>query len=349
MELGYILLVALIKALVIVTLLLLSAAALVFLERRVAGYIQDRFGPNRLGPFGVLQPFADVIKLFMKEDIVPDAADKHFHGIAPMITLGVAVAVYAVIPFADPIKINGTEIQMGLAVAKDINIGVLFILAMTGVGVYGVTLAGWSSNNKYSLLGGIRSCAQMISYEISMGLAIVGIVMISGEFGIMDIVHSQSNWAWNLFRQPLGFLVYLVAAFAEMNRTPFDLAEAEHELVSGYNTEYTGMKFGSFFLGEYANIATSSLIISLLYLGGWTLPVPAEWIGLAEGTILMAVVQFLVLAVKVFLMTMFVIWVRWSLPRFRYDQLMNLGWKVLLPIALVNIVLVAVGIKLFLN
>lgn len=344
---GYILLVALIKALVVVTLLLLSAATLVWLERRIAGYMQDRFGPNRLGPLGLLQPFADVIKLFMKEDIVPDAADKKFHGIAPMITLAVAVAIYGVIPFADPITQFGSPITMGLAVSSNINVGVLYILALTGIGVYGVTLAGWSSNNKYSLMGGIRSCAQMISYEIAMGLALIGLVMVSGSFGMTDIVHSQQNWAWNLFRQPLGFLVYLTAAFAEMNRTPFDLAEAEQELVAGYNTEYTGMKFGSFFLGEYANIATSSVIISLLFLGGWDLPVPADWLGLTAGTVWMAVAQFIVLAIKVFIMSVFIIWVRWSIPRFRYDQLMNLGWKVLLPVALINIAISAVGIKLF--
>ena len=343
----YILALAGIKLGIVFTLVLLAAATLVYLERRIAGIIQDRLGPNRTGPFGLLQPFADVTKLLMKEDIVPEAANKKIHGIAPIITLGVAFVVYAVIPFGDYILINGEKIYMGLATAPDINIGILFILAMTSVGIYGITLAGWSSNNKYSLIGGLRSAAQMVSYEIAMGLALVGVVMLTGSFGLSDIVRHQDGWLWNIFTQPLGFIIFLTASFAEMNRTPFDLPEADAELVGGYNTEYSGMKFGMFFLAEYANMATSSAIIALVYLGGWTLPVPAETLGLEDGSVLLGLAQFVTFIVKIFAMTIFIIWVRWSIPRFRYDQLMHLGWKILLPLGLINLVLTAVGIKIF--
>jgi NADH-quinone oxidoreductase subunit H len=292
-----------------------------------------------------LQPFADVLKLFMKEDIIPKAADKRFHRIAPIISLGVAVAVYAVIPFADYINIGGRAIYMGIA--PNVNVAVLFILAMTSVGVYGITLAGWSSNNKYSLLGGLRSAAQMISYELSMGLALVGLLMISNTLSLNQIVVNQAGWKWNVFLQPLGFIIFLVSSFAETNRAPFDLPEAEPELVGGYNTEYTGMKFGMFFLAEYANMATSSAIMTLLYFGGWQLPFPAHWLGLEQGSVLLAIAQFIVFLIKIMIFVFFFIWVRWSIPRFRYDQLMNLGWKVLLPLSLVNKVLTGIGILIF--
>ncbi len=347
-NLGYIIAEVGVKLVIIISLVLTAAAVLVYLERKVSAFIQNRIGPNRVGPFGILQPFADVIKLFMKEDIIPAAADKKFHRIAPIITLGIAVAVYAVIPFGDFILLNGQKIYMGVATSPNINIGILFILAMTSVGVYGITLAGWSSNNKYSLMGGLRSSAQMISYEISMGLSLVGILMLSGSFGLADIVHAQEGWQWNIILQPLGFIIFLVASFAEMNRAPFDLPEAEPELVGGFNTEYTGMKFGMFFLAEYANMATSSAIISLVYLGGWNIPfVTPDMLGLDAGSIGLALVQFSVLMAKIIFMTLFIIWVRWSIPRFRYDQLMNLGWKVLLPLSILNIVLTGIGIYIF--
>lgn len=341
---GYILAEAGVKIGIIVNLVLVAAAVLVYLERKVSAFIQNRIGPNRVGPFGTFQPFADVFKLFMKEDIIPSAADKKFHTLAPIISLGVAIAVYAVIPFGDFFYYEGKKIYMGIATAPNINIGVLFVLAMTSVAVYGITLAGWSSNSKYSLLGGLRSSAQMISYEISMGLSLVGVIMITGSFGLADIVHYQSGWSWFIFLQPLGFIIFLVASFAEMNRAPFDLPEAEPELVGGFNTEYSGMKFGMFFLAEYANMATGSAIISLVYLGGWNLPIAPETLGLEVGSIGLAITQFAVLLTKIILMTLFIIWVRWSIPRFRYDQLMNLGWKVLLPLSLANIVLTAIAI-----
>ena len=345
---GYILVEVAVKLIIIVNMVLLAAAALVYLERKVSALIQNRIGPNRVGPFGLLQPFADVIKLFMKEDIIPKAADKKFHRIAPIISLGIAISVYAVIPFGNYILYNGQKIYMGIATSPNINIGVLFVLAMTSVGVYGITLAGWSSNSKYSLLGGLRSAAQMISYEISMGLSLVGVLMLVSSFGIADIVNYQAGWRWNIIIQPLGFIIFLVASFAEMNRAPFDLPEAEPELVGGFNTEYSGMKFGMFFLAEYANMATSSAIISLIYLGGWNIPfVSPEMMGLEVGSISLALVQFAVLMSKIIFMTFFIIWVRWSIPRFRYDQLMNLGWKVLLPLSILNIILTGIGIYIF--
>lgn len=344
-NLTWILIESLIKAVGILSLVMLGAATSVYLERRVAGAIQDRIGPNRVGPFGLLQPFADVIKLLFKEDIVPKVSDKFFHAVAPIISLGVAIAVYAVIPFAHYVEIGGERYYIGLA--PDVNIGLLFILAMTSVGVYGITLAGWASNNKYSLLGGLRSAAQMISYELSMGLSLIGVILIAGSLSLNDIVLDQQGWRWNVFLQPLGFIIFLVSAFAETNRAPFDLPEAEPELVGGFNTEYTGMKFGMFFLAEYANMATSAAFISLLYFGGWQLPVPPEMLGLQEGSILLALAQFAVLFAKIIFFILFFIWVRWSIPRFRYDQLMNLGWKVLLPLSLLNVVLTAVGILIF--
>ncbi len=330
------------KVLFLVLILQLTAAATVYLERKISAFIQIRVGPNRVGPWGTLQPFADVLKLFLKEDIVPKAADKFFHSLAPIISLGIALAVWAVIPFGDYFMIGDRKIMLG--VAPDVNIGVLYVLAMTSLGVYGITLAGWSSNSKYSLLGGLRSSAQMISYELSMGLSLLAVVMMASSFSLNDIVAIQEGWGgwkWNIFLQPVGFFIFLTAAFAETNRAPFDLPEAEPELVGGFNTEYSGMKFGMFFLAEYANVATSSALISLIYLGGWALPFSPEAIGMQEGSILFALLQTLVFVLKVIFMIFFFVWVRWSIPRFRYDQLMYLGWKVLLPLSLLNALVTA--------
>lgn len=341
-----ILLEAVIKVTVIVSLVLTLAAAEVWLERKVSAWIQNRIGPNRVGPFGLLQPFADVVKLFMKEDIIPSAASKNFHRLAPFISLVTAIAVYAVIPFADSFELNGQTIHMG--VAPNINIGLLYILAVTSIGVYGITLAGWSSNNKYSLLGGLRSAAQMISYELAMGLSLIGVVLIAGSVNINDIVRVQAGSIlnWNVWIQPIGFLIFLTSAFAETNRAPFDLPEAEPELVGGFNTEYTGMKFGMFFLAEYANMATASAFMSLMYFGGWSLPFSNELIGLEQGSIGLALAQFGMFFLKLFAFLFFFVWVRWSIPRFRYDQLMSFGWKVLLPIAIVNVFVTALFIVL---
>jgi NADH-quinone oxidoreductase subunit H len=347
-QIWWIILETVIKGLIIITLLLFSAAISVYLERKISAYIQFRIGPNRVGPFGLLQPFADVFKLFMKEDIIPAGANKFLHGFAPVISLGITVSVWAVIPLGDPIHFGEKIIQMGIAPQADI--GILFILAMTSVGVYGIALAGWSSNNKYSLLGGLRSSAQMISYELSMGLSILALILMSGTLSLSEIVHDQymhwGGFGWNIFMQPIGFIIFLTTAFAETNRAPFDLPEAEQELVSGYNTEYSGMRFGMFFLAEYANLATSAAIISLLYLGGWTLPFDPSVLGLEQGSWMLGIFQFFVMVIKIYLLVMFFIWIRWTIPRFRYDQLMNLGWKVMLPLALLNLAVTGVAVLL---
>jgi len=323
--------IALIKIVLVLLVILTTVANLVFAERRVSAFIQNRIGPNRVGPWGLLQAPADVLKLFMKEDIVPARANRFVHTLAPIISIVVALTTFAVIPFGDTITLFGREIKLMIA---DVNIGVLYILALTSLGVYGVTLSGWSSNNKYSLLGGLRSSAQLISYELSMGLSVVGVIMIAGSLRLDRIVELQSGLAWNAFLTPIGFITFVVASFAETNRLPFDLPEAEPELVGGYHTEYTGMKFGTFFLAEYANMITSSALIVTLFLGGWQFPfldrfgLPAMWV---------SIIQVLAFVVKVAFMLFFYIWIRWTIPRFRYDQLMNLGWKVMLPLALLNV------------
>jgi len=328
------------KILLVEIILLTAVAYTVLLERRVSAFIQNRYGPNRVGPFGLLQPLVDAIKLLMKEDIVPEKANRFIHGLAPAISLTVALATFAVIPFGDKIILFGKEIKLQIA---DVNIGILYILALVSLGVYGITLSGWSSNNKYSLLGGLRSSAQMLSYELSMGLSVLGIILINGSFELDTIVQNQFGWKWNIVLQPIGFLTFLVAAFAETNRTPFDLPEAEQELVGGYHTEYSSMKFAMFFLAEYANVIVSSAVITTLYFGGWQFPylqnfgLPAFWV---------SILQVLTFTIKVFALVFFFIWVRWTIPRFRYDQLMNLGWKVMLPLALANLVGTAIVITL---
>jgi NADH-quinone oxidoreductase subunit H len=324
-------LISLIKIVVVLLVILTAVANLVYAERKISAFIQNRIGPNRVGPWGLLQAPADVLKLFLKEEIVPAKANRAVHTIAPLISITVALITFAVIPFGNSISLFGREIKLMIA---EVNIGVLYILALTSLGVYGITLSGWSSNNKYSLLGGLRSSAQLISYELSMGLSVVGVIMIAGTLQLDRIVESQRGFAWNMFLTPIGFITFVVASFAETNRLPFDLPEAEPELVGGYHTEYTGMRFGSFFLAEYANMITSSALIVTLFLGGWQLPyveslgLPAMWL---------SIVQILTFVVKVGVVLFFFIWIRWTIPRFRYDQLMNLGWKVMLPLALLNL------------
>jgi len=325
-----------IKIVVVLTALLLGVAYSVYAERRVSAFIQNRFGPNRVGYEGLLQPFADVLKLVFKEDVVPANANKPIHTLAPMISIFVALTTIAVVPFGHTITLWGKVIPLQIA---DVNIGILYILALTSLGVYGITLSGWSSNSKYSLFGGIRSSAQMISYELSMGLAVVGVVLITGSLSLQDIVLHQYGWKWNILIQPVGFIVFLVASFAETNRAPFDLPEAEPELVGGYHTEYSSMKFALFFLAEYANMIVASAVITTLFLGGWQFPY-LQTFGLSP--LVMSILQVLVFALKVIFMILFFIWVRWSVPRFRYDQLMNLGWKVMLPLSIANIVATAI-------
>jgi NADH-quinone oxidoreductase subunit H len=331
-------LIALIKVVLILGSVLFVVAYLVFVERRVSAFIQNRIGPNRVGPFGLLQPIADVLKLFVKEDIVPKAANKTIHDLAPVISITVALSAFAVIPLGDTITIFGRTVKLQLA---NVNIGILYIVALASLGVYGIVLSGWSSNNKYSLLGGLRSSAQMISYELSLGLSIIGVLMVAGTLQLDKIVQAQYGWEWNIFLQPIGFVTFLVASFAETNRLPFDLPEAEPELVGGYHTEYSGLKFGLFFLAEYANIITASAVITTLYLGGWQFPY-LQTFGLPD--LLVSIIQILTFMFKVALVLFFFIWVRWTIPRFRYDQLMNLGWKVMLPLSLLNVLGTGIGI-----
>ncbi len=336
-----ILIITLIKILIVVTIMFLTVAYLVYFERKVSAWVQNRLGPNRVGYKGLLQPFADVFKLLVKEDIIPDAANKPLHTLAPFIALFVAFATYAVIPFGPSVNIFGYDIKL---VVADVNIGILYVLALTSLGVYGITFAGWSSGSKYSLLGGVRSSAQMISYEVSMGFSIAGVILFAESLRPIDIVNAQYGWMWNIILQPIGFITFVVSAFAETNRLPFDLPEAEPELVGGYHTEYSSFKFAGFFLAEYANMIIASCMIVTLYLGGWQIPY-IDKLGLSETlTVILQVGAFIF---KTIFMLFVFLWVRWSIPRFRYDQLMNIGWKVMFPLALLNIVWVAVLVMLF--
>jgi len=336
-----IVIISLIKIVIIVSVMLVSVAYLVYFERKISAWAQNRIGPNRVGWHGALQPFADLFKLVLKEDIVPDSADRKIHALAPIVALLVALSTYAVIPFGPDLEIGGYNISL---VVADVNIGVLFILALTSLGVYAVTLAGWSSGSKYSLLGGIRASAQMISYEVSMGFSVAGVLLLSESLRPVAIVESQSGWMWNVIVQPIGFITFLVSAFAETNRLPFDLPEAEPELVGGFHTEYSSMKFAGFFLAEYANMIIASAFIVTLYLGGWQIPY-LEKLGLSP--ILVTILSVGAFLLKMAALLFFFLWVRWSLPRFRYDQLMNLGWKVMFPLSLINIVWVAALIMIF--
>lgn len=334
------LLITTIKIAIVVHVVLIGVAYTVYAERRISAFIQNRYGPNRVGYEGLLQPFADVVKLAFKEDIVPEKANKSVHRLAPMISIFVALTTMAVIPFGHTIELFGRIIPLQIT---DVNVGILYILALTSLGVYGITLSGWSSNSKYSLFGGIRSSAQMISYELSMGLSIIGVVLITGSLSLQDIVIHQYGWKWNIILQPVGFIIFLVASFAETNRAPFDIPEAEPELVGGYHTEYSSMKFALFFLAEYANMIIASAVIVTLYLGGWQFPYLQEF-GL--NPLVVSLIQVASFVLKVAFLVFFFIWVRWSIPRFRYDQLMNLGWKVLLPLSILNIIVTAIVIKI---
>lgn len=326
----------------VINFMLVSASVLVYAERRVSGAMQNRPGPNRVGPFGFLQPFADVFKLVFKEEITPRGSTHFIHSLAPVIMVVIAMTVPAMIPFARGVVI------------VDNGVTVLIILALTSVSVYGVTLAGWSSNSKFSLLGGLRSSAQMISYELSMGLAVVSVVLLAGSLSVVEIVENQAAGGailgWNVFRNPLGALIFIITAFAETNRAPFDLPEAEQELVGGYHTEYSGMKFGMFFLAEYVNWFVASFVIATLFFGGYLLPFEPQILAqfpALEGSLLLGLLQFGSLMVKVAFFGFLFLWVRWTLPRFKYNQLMQLGWKYLLPIALANSLIIALVVVIF--
>jgi len=311
--------VLLIKIGIVLVVLLLLAAYLSYFERKFLAWLQIRLGPNRAGPFGLLQPIADAIKLLVKEDIVPSKADRLIFLYAPAVVAGTALLIFAVVPFGQGIAIDGHPIPM---VISDLNVGLLYILALSSVGVYGVALGGWASNSKYSLLGGIRGAAQMISYELSLALALVPVVMLAGSFSMVDIVTAQSRYPYILV-QPLAFIIFFISAVAETKRIPFDIPEAENELVAGYHTEYSGMRFGLYFLGEYVTMVVLGALVAVFFLGGW------------RGPLLPPLVWF---CLKVSAVIVFMIWMRGTLPRLRYDQLMHLGWKLLIPLALVNIV-----------
>jgi NADH-quinone oxidoreductase subunit H len=322
--LAYIL-IAFVKVLVVFTAMMLIVAYMTLMERKVLGHMQVRYGPNRVGPFGLFQPIADGLKLFFKEDIIVPHANRLIYILAPTVIVITALVSYAVIPFGDSFTILGQKVDL---VVADVNVGLLYLFAISSLGVYGVAMGGWASNNKYSLLGAIRSSAQMISYELSLGLSVIGVLMITGSLSTVQIVEAQSR-VWFVVYQPLGFIIYLISAVAECSRTPFDLTECENELVAGYQTEYSSMKFALYYLAEYAHILVVSSLAVTLFFGGW------------QGPFLPPVIWFLI---KVFIFIFFFIWVRATYPRFRYDQLMKFGWKVLFPLALFNIMITAVVI-----
>jgi len=329
-----------IKSAIALGVLLTAVAYTVWLERKVVGHMQNRWGPTRVGPFGLLQPAADGLKFLFKEDLTPPHVYKPLYIAAPLIAVIFALTSIAVIPFGNNIPIFGYSFPLQIA---DVNTGLLLILGVTSIGVYGVALAGWSSNNKYSLLGGLRASAQMVSYEISLGLSLVGVLIMAGSFSLRDIVDAQGGHflgfipRWNIIPQFIGFFCYLMAAYAETNRIPFDLPEAETELVAGYHTEYSAMKFAMFFMAEYANMITVACLATLMFLGGWHGPVFGPWY-------VQAVLPLFWFAAKVFAFLFLYIWVRGTLPRFRYDQLMAFGWKFLLPLALVNLIGTAIAV-----
>jgi NADH-quinone oxidoreductase subunit H len=341
-DLQFELLAALVKVVLVVAALVQAVPVMTWIERRVSGLIQDRWGPNRVGPLGLLQPLADGIKFVMKEDIMPAEAHKALYFLAPAMAMIPALTAFVVIPFGPVVEIAGRSVPL---VVADLDGGLLFTLAAASMGVYGIVLAGWSSNSKFSLMGGLRSAAQMVSYELALSLSLMGVVLLSGTLRPMDIVEKQAGWfwEWNAFWggwQTLGFIIFLVAGFAETNRLPFDLPEAEAELVAGYHTEYSSMKFAMFFMAEYVNMITSSALAVTLFLGGWQLGIPHELLGLQPGWTLW-ILQIAAFAGKVAFFQFVFVWVRWTLPRFRYDQLMSVGWKGLIPLALVNLVFTA--------
>jgi len=310
-------------------------------ERKVAGFLQDRLGPDRAGPWGLFQPLSDGIKLFFKEEFMPNTADKFLYILGPSLTMLIACLTSAVIPWGPDIIINGKTFSLQMA---DVNIGILYIFAIVSISVYGIMIGGWASNNKYALLGAIRASSQMISYELAMSLAIISIVMMNGSLSMRDIVSQQQGFNWNIWYQPLAFLIFLICAFAETNRSPFDLPECETELVGGYHTEYSSMKLGFYLFSEYINMFISSAVMATLFLGGYHFPF-IDKIGLSPNAF--AIVSSLVLFIKISIFGFIFMWVRWTLPRFRYDQLMRLGWKALIPLAVLNVVIT--GIVILLN
>ncbi len=326
---------------VIVTTSLIVAMYSTYAERKIAAFLQDRPGPNRAGPFGLLQPLADGLKLFFKEEIIPTLSSKTLFILGPMLAMITATMTSAVIPWGSTIDLGGRMVPLQIA---DINIGVLYIFGVVSLGVYGIMIGGWASNNKFSLLAAIRGASQMISYELAMGLSLIAVLMISGSLRMSVIVGEQIANGWNVIYQPLGFLIFFICSLAECNRTPFDLPEAENELNFGYHQEYSSMKLGFYLFAEYINMFISSVVMATLFFGGYDIPFVNEaawgnhwWVGL---------IGFAVLMAKAFFFIFLFMWIRWTIPRFRFDQLMNLGWKKLLPLALINMLITAVVVLL---
>jgi NADH-quinone oxidoreductase subunit H len=307
--------------------LLNSAAITVYAERRVASFIQNRVGPNRVGPFGLFQPIADVLKLLLKEDVTPIQGYRFIHTVAPMIPVVTALMTVAVIPFGEGIYVT------------DINAGVLYLLAIASLGVYGVTLAGWSSNSKYSLLGGLRAAAQMISYELPLGMAVASVIIFVGSLSVVDVAVAQEYW-WFVFLNPVGAIIFIIAAFAESNRTPFDLVEAEQELVGGFHTEYSSMKFGMFFLAEYMHVVINSMLMTTFFFGSYHLPFAGYWLP-EMSAVAKTILDIAVFTGKTCFFVFLFIWVRWTIPRFKYNQVMKLGWSRLLPLSIINFTVIA--------
>jgi NADH-quinone oxidoreductase subunit H len=325
----------------IVTIALVVAMYSTYAERKIAAFLQDRSGPNRAGPFGLLQPVADGVKLFMKEEIIPTTSSRALFILGPMLAMITACMTSAVIPWGSTIDVAGRQVPLQIA---DINIGVLYIFGVVSLGVYGIMIGGWASNNKFSLLSSIRGASQMISYELAMGLSLLAVLMVVGDLRMSSIVNYQIANGWNIIYQPLGFLIFFICSLAECNRTPFDLPEAENELNFGYHQEYSSMKLGFYLFAEYINMFISAVVMATLFFGGYDIPFLNEsayagawWIGLAG---------FVCLMLKAFLFIFMFMWIRWTIPRFRFDQLMNLGWKGLLPLALANMILTAVVVLL---
>jgi NADH-quinone oxidoreductase subunit H len=327
------------KLTLITVILLVSLGVAMYatlLERKFAGFLQDRYGPDRAGKWGLLQPLADGGKLFFKEEYMPNTADKFLYILGPCLTMLVALLTSAVVPWGPPLVINGVEYALQVA---DLNVGILYVFAITSMGVWGIMIGGWASNNKYSLMGAIRASSQMISYELAMGLSIAALIMMMGSVSLNDIVAQQQGWHWNVLYQPVGFLIFFICALAETNRHPFDLPECETELIGGYHTEYSSMKLGFYLFAEYINMFISSAILATLYFGGYHFPFIGR-LGLSPNAA--AIVGMVILFAKIIGFILLFMWIRWTLPRFRYDQLMRLGWKILLPLALLNLALTGI-------
>jgi NADH-quinone oxidoreductase subunit H len=323
---------------VVFALTMLMAMYSTWAERKVAAWLQDRIGPNRAGPFGLFQPLADGLKLFSKEEFEPNTPNKFLFVVGPAIAMSTALMTSAVIPWGDKLHLFGRDI---LLQATDINIAILYIFGVVSLGVYGIMIGGWASNNKFSLMSSIRAASQMVSYEVAMGLSIIALIMMTGTLSLREISMQQSEWHWNVLYQPLTFLIFLICSFAELNRTPFDLAECESELIGGYHTEYSSMKMGFYLFAEYANMFVSSTIMAVLFFGGYNYPgmsLAVEHLGVNVANVIGMIALFAKLCGFIF----FIMWVRWTIPRFRYDQLMHLGWRILIPLAIINIMVTGV-------